>query len=134
MLALILFLLVSDWKTGLVVGVVFLLSALLESTIKKFVKRPRPFETITEIPVEQPRKPRDSSFPSGDCLRIWFLALTFPFIFHFSWFLILPSLLLAVFVSFGRIGLGVHYFLDVLAGTGMGVFFAGVFWLVFPFL
>lgn len=111
---------------ALLASVIYLWAALVERVIKVTLKRPRPFEAFPETLVHQPRLPIDASFPSGDCLRAWFLAIALPVLLHVPWPYAAAALLIACLVAAGRMVMGVHYPSDVLAGTGLGILFAGV--------
>ena len=122
-LALMLF---FDLQNGIRVAIVFAAAATLEWTIKRSFKRPRPYTLIPDATMEQPREPQDTSFPSGDAMRIWFLALTIPFVFGLSTSFIFGFSIFAFIVTLGRIAMGVHFPLDTLAGTGLGLVASGV--------
>jgi len=116
----------AGWRTGCVTLLVYFSAVGLERAIKLRCRRPRPFESLETVRMDQPHQPRDPSFPSGDALRVWFLALVAPAVWGLP---VLPALtmcLLAALVSLGRVALGVHYPLDVLAGTGLGLLAAGL--------
>jgi undecaprenyl-diphosphatase len=117
------------WRTELIgtLIVVSVLSALIERGIKMIVRRPRPFRDHEKIILRQNPSPRDPSFPSGDATRIWFIFASILFGLHPTSILSLSIGLCAVVVSFGRVRLGVHYPLDVWAGTGLG-FGLGMVW------
>ncbi len=107
------------WRRGAAILAAYSIVVLGEMAIKRWVGRPRPYKTLPDAQMGQPRKPIDSSFPSGDALRAWLLALTLA-----AW---LPALqlwplfiIIASAVSLGRIALGVHHPLDVISGTGLG--------------
>lgn len=114
-----------NWKLGLSALVVFGATAGIESLLKAIVKRQRPFQTHPEVQMAQPQQPSDPSFPSGDAMRIWFLALIFLAASGGSPAFGSFAILLAGMVSVGRMILGVHYPTDVLAGTGLGLIGAG---------
>lgn len=105
--------------------VLYLLAAVSERAVKLTLRRPRPFRALPEARLQQPRVPHDPSFPSGDALRVWFLALTLSAAFPTQAWLPPLLVLLAALVSLGRIALGAHYPLDVLAGSGLGLLFGG---------
>ena len=73
----------------------------------------------------QPREPGDASFPSGDALRAWYLALILPVFAGGGLALALGLSVLAMLVTLGRMVMGVHYLTDTLAGAGLGMLGAG---------
>jgi len=113
-----------SWQKGLVALSIFGISVGFERIVKQLFNRQRPFKISQQVAMLQPLKPLDPSFPSGDALRIWYLALITAAIFNSLLFWIAAATL-AVVISLGRIMMGVHYLSDVLAGSGLGVFAAG---------
>ncbi len=124
-LCIILFML-FNLQTGIIAAIVFSAAATLEWSIKRTIQRPRPFTLIPDANMAQPREPKDASFPSGDAMRIWFLALTIPMILALPWPYLAGTGVIALFVSLGRIAMGVHFPLDTIAGTGLGLLAAGI--------
>jgi len=124
----IVLLVLYNLELGLSLAIIFFLIISLEWVVKRSLQRVRPFILIPDTIMSQPSKPRDPSFPSGDALRIWFVALTLPIALGATWAVILTVTVIAMLISLGRIGLGVHYPLDVLGGSGLGIFAAGI-WL-----
>ncbi len=109
----------SRWQEGAAILLAYGVTVMLERLLKERIRRPRPFEAMPqEVQMGQPRRPRDPSYPSGDALRAWLLALTVARLLPPPWGWALVGL--ATLVSFGRIALGVHYPLDVVSGTGLG--------------
>ncbi len=102
-------------------ALVYLALALFEPALKRLIRRPRPFTYLGGVIMSQPRRPRDASFPSGDALRVWFLALLLPTALGGGAIAWGVALALATLVSLGRVALGVHHPLDVLAGAGLGL-------------
>jgi len=119
------FLFFHNSLTTLLASVIYLCAAFVERMIKVAKKRPRPFEAHPETAMRQPHPPRDPSFPSGDCLRAWYLAVIIPFLLQLPWPYAALAVFLAGLVAAGRIVLGVHYPSDALAGTGLGLLSAG---------
>ena len=117
---------IFDLQNGISVAIVFAAAATMEWAIKRTFKRPRPYTLIPDAQMEQPHEPQDASFPSGDAMRIWFLALTIPYVFGLSTSFIIAFSIMALIVTLGRIAMGVHYPLDTLAGTGLGLLASGV--------
>ncbi|RME03866.1 MAG: phosphatase PAP2 family protein [Planctomycetota bacterium] len=98
--------------------------------LKYIFQRPRPPYTLDKHHL-QLRVPRSTipsssySFPSGH--SAFFFALALYTSWHYpSLLLILLSYLLASFVAFSRIYLGVHYPLDILGGFASGSTFAAL--------
>ncbi|HLF82406.1 MAG TPA: phosphatase PAP2 family protein, partial [Anaerolineales bacterium] len=79
------------------------------------------------IRLRQPTAPVDTSFPSGDAMRVWFVVCAVEIAFPQT---PLPIRLAvwgaAVLVSFGRVRLGAHYPMDVWAGAWIGIGFAAI--------
>lgn len=126
-----------SWKRGIAAWGIYGLIAGLERGIKLLTKRARPFTSFPKkVAMLQPKRPNDFSFPSGDSLRVWFLALLLPAFLGLSWHFYLLSGAMALMVTLGRIAMGVHYPLDALSGTGLGLLGAGlakVLWQVWGF-
>lgn len=89
--------------------------------IKPAVARIRPYEVIESLTILVSR-PREYSFPSGhtSCsfAVAWVLFREFPKRAG------VPALVLAIFVGFSRLYVGVHYPSDVLAGGILGILYA----------
>lgn len=113
------------WKMGAIALLVFLITVGIENILKITFNRPRPYTAHPDINMLQPNNPVDPSFPSGDTLRIWYLALILPVAAGDSGLFLTAFLLLAILVTLGRMILGVHYFTDTIAGIGLGMLGAG---------
>jgi len=72
------------------------------------------------------------SFPSGHAARAVFLAAMF-WAFGPAWLALLLTVW-APLVGLARVVMGVHFLSDVLAGIVVGLVFAGLYLLVYPFL
>ena len=73
-LIMLLFLTCFGWKMGSVASGVFFVAVGIEHFVKKLSNRERPYISHPAIAMLQPLEPTVSSFPSGDSLRIWYLA------------------------------------------------------------
>ena len=124
-LIILLLLITLKWKLGVTALIGFLVIIGIEHIVKIVFKRPRPFSANQEIRMLQPIKPHDSSFPSGDALRIWYLAFVIPVAAGWAGSFLPVALLLALLVSVGRSIMGVHYPTDAIAGAGLGLLAAG---------
>ena len=97
------------------------LAGWVEDTVKVAVARVRPCRAIENIRLILPC-PKSYSMPSGHAISSFAFALP---LFHLSrgyivqWARVYP-LVLAAFIAFSRLYLGVHYPTDVLAGALMG--------------
>jgi membrane-associated phospholipid phosphatase len=118
-------LIIADVRSGLWLAAGAAGAALAERLTKSLVRRPRPFTRIPDIRLRQSSAPLDTSFPSGDAMRVWFvvcaLELTLP---EAPLLVRLAVWGAAVLVSLGRVRLGAHYPLDVWAGAWIGIGFA----------
>ncbi len=99
----------------------FLFSVAIESFLVHFLKflfhAPRPASLLQNVYLLEPLYHK--SFPSGDTAMA-FLLFSF-FSEGAKWYLKVPLLLYALLIAYGRIYLGVHFPLDVLAGALIGV-------------
>jgi undecaprenyl-diphosphatase len=127
-LLLLLFFLQDSLLDGLILGLTWASAVLIERVVKLYLRRTRPFLVEPDTRMLQPRPPTDPSFPSGDALRIWFTMLALAAVLGGTWYLVGIGIIVASCVSLGRIAMGVHYPLDVLAGSGLGILVFGI-WL-----
>jgi membrane-associated phospholipid phosphatase len=97
-------------------------AALAERLIKSAVGRPRPFVDRPEIRLRQLPPPGDTSFPSGDAMRAWFVVGALEMGLPAAWPAARAAVwAVAVLISLGRVRLGAHYPLDVWAGAWIGI-------------
>ncbi len=104
------------------VGVVFLIFLAIEhygvnTTIKHYVNRPRPFIQDSTVPLLI-KAPTSTSFPSGHTSSSFFSAT---FLYRYKKYLGVPAILLAVIIAFSRMYFFVHFPTDVLVGMIEGI-------------
>jgi membrane-associated phospholipid phosphatase len=102
---------------AIIIGESILFSAIVSTSLKHIVNRPRPF---TKYPfIEKLSSAGSPSFPSGHTSDAFAtatsLSLAFP-----KWYVVTPAYLWAGAVGYSRMHLGVHYPSDVLAGAIVG--------------
>ncbi len=109
-------------------GVLLLISLLLTHIIntvwlKEIVDRPRPYEVLPQIR-NLVGIQGESSFPSGHAATAFGSAFV-PALRHPGWFrwTVLP---VALLMAFSRLYVGVHYPLDVLVGSLIGILIASL--------
>jgi membrane-associated phospholipid phosphatase len=90
---------------------------LVAELLKLVVRRPRPFNVVLDLPPTLITEPSSFSFPSGDAAFAMGAAVALGRVAP-AWRL--PALLFAVAVAFERVAVGVHYPLDVIAGSAIG--------------
>jgi Membrane-associated phospholipid phosphatase len=86
--------------------------------LKNVIARPRPFTQLSGLNVLIP-KPSDFSFPSGHTASSFAAAGAFFYCGNKKWGIL--ALILAGFIGFSRLYLGVHYPSDVLFGALLGM-------------
>jgi len=124
-LILLVFLICINWKTGLIATGVFLIFVGIEYLFKTLYNRKRPYTAHQGIAMLQSLEPLDSSFPSGDTMRVWYLALIITSSAGDNIFFLTATISLAILVTLGRLVMGVHYLTDTLTGAGLGIMGAG---------
>ncbi|MFV1949353.1 MAG: phosphatase PAP2 family protein [Anaerolineales bacterium] len=115
-LALLWFIGPVDWRpqiTLLFIGILFTAVSVL--VLKFLIKRPRPEGKWGQVY----RKSDPHSFPSGHAARAIMLT-TIMFLSDYIW-IGAGMLLWVLLVDLSRVGLGVHYYSDILVGTGIGI-------------
>lgn len=90
---------------------------ILNTLIKKLVKRPRPF--VSNIHLTAVYQPSSSSFPSGHTSSAFSSATALVRAYP-KWYVIAPAFLWSGAVGYSRMYLGVHYPSDVTAGALLG--------------
>jgi len=101
------------------IGATFLCGVILILSIKNAVKRERPFETLEDIKVLE-NHPTSRSFPSWHTYNVASQGIVLGVVFN-SYLILLVFAVLAVFVAFSRVQLGVHYPSDVVIGCILGI-------------
>jgi len=104
--------------TAFILVISFLSLTVLGESLKLLESRQRPFETLLDVRLLV-RPPTDSSFPSGHALNACAGATV-------AWHRMkkrysLPLMLESSLVAYSRIYVGVHYPLDVISGSILGI-------------
>jgi membrane-associated phospholipid phosphatase len=94
-----------------------LTAVIITTVLKHTINRPRPFETYSFI--EKVTSGGSPSFPSGHTTDAFVIASALSIAFP-RWYVIVPSFLWATAIAYSRMGLGVHYPVDVLFGILIG--------------
>lgn len=101
-----------------------LFTAMIVMVLKFSIKRPRPEGEWGQVY----RNSDPHSFPSGHAARA--IMLTFIMLLSGYWWIGLIMILWTLLVDLSRVGLGVHYFSDILVGTLIGFVMGGLaFWI-----
>jgi len=117
--------LVADLRSGLWLAAGAAGAASLERLTKSLIRRPRPFSRLPDVRLRQSPAPQETSFPSGDAMRVWFVVCALEMTLPEAPLLVRPAVWgAAAMVSLGRVRLGAHYPLDVWAGAWIGIGFA----------
>lgn len=104
-------------RKAIVMVMSVLTAVVITTTLKYTINRPRPFETYSFI--EKVTSGGSPSFPSGHTTDAFVLAAALSLAFR-RWYIIGPAYLWAVAIAYSRMGLGVHYPVDVLVGILIG--------------
>lgn len=100
--------------------------------LQEQLARPRPFLTVKDITALTTGVSNDFGFPSGHTTMAFFVAYYITNAIEMKWQLKLALYILAALVAFSRIYLGVHYFLDTIAGVILGIAVARIAMLFTP--
>ncbi len=92
-------------------------AVIITTSLKYTIQRPRPFETYTFI--EKVTSGGSPSFPSGHTTDAFVIATALSLAFPRKW-IVIPFYLWAMAIAYSRMGLGVHYPVDVLVGIIIG--------------
>ncbi len=114
------------WRPRIQLLFIGILVTAISVLILKFsIKRPRPEGEWGQIY----RSSDPHSFPSGHAARA--TMLTVLILLAGPFWLGLVMIAWALLVAISRIGLGVHFISDILAGTILGILFGGVVFIIF---
>lgn len=117
-------------KNGMLLGLIFIYSTVINVALKMIVMSPRPFEVLPDIHGKRLHTAGGYSFPSGHSQgsASFFtglaLVLKRPW---FTWF----ALLLMILVALSRVYLRVHWPVDVIGGLFLGVAVGIAIWKIF---
>lgn len=106
----------SGYKSAISIGFASIMSA----SMKRIVRRSRPYVTYPGDIVKRDRDGGPFSFPSGHTTSAFALATTLTLSYQ-KWYVAAPSFVYASFVAYSRMRLGMHYPGDVIMGIILGV-------------
>jgi undecaprenyl-diphosphatase len=111
------------WRQRIFVAVegalaVLLAHDIINATIRYFYPRLRPFAMLDFTPLLLGKTP-DNSFASGH-MTIFFAISTVMFCINRKWGICFA--VLSLIMGIGRIFVGIHWPIDILAGAGIGIF------------
>jgi len=109
------------------------LTSLITFPLKSHFRRKRPFKTYKDIIPLNRVKEKDFSFPSGHTYNATVTSVSLALCYGGIISLLL-MVGLAILVAVSRIYLGVHYLSDVAVGFILGLIFAFVVFLFFPYI
>jgi membrane-associated phospholipid phosphatase len=104
-------------KASVIMVSAFVISLVLGELMKHIMYEPRPFLILNITPLIH--EPADSSYPSGHALIVGTGA--FSALVSLPWYISIPLTIEALLVSYGRVYVGVHWPLDVIAGWILGI-------------
>ncbi len=113
-------------RDALYVGASVGIDALLVNGIKLTVQRTRPFIEYPDLMTKYVSE-GSYSFPSGHTSSAFALATALTIKYQ-KWYVAVPAYMLAGYVGYSRMHVGVHYPTDVLAGAVLGVGSAWLTW------
>ena len=114
-------------ETGLLSATAQLTALGLTVALKEIAGRQRPFESLDDVRVKHRWSATGYSFPSGHTSQAFAIATVFSLKFP-KGSIIIPTVLWASAIGYGRIFLGVHYPTDVLGGVAVGIVGGYVAW------
>ncbi len=109
------------WPAGAWFALAGATLAAVKRGLKLWLRRDRPFRREATAVVRLSHAPQDPSSPSGDAARAWYLWSAIMLLFSLTPPARLVMALLAAGVALGRGRSGVHYPLDVWAGSLLGL-------------
>ncbi len=115
-------------KKSIYMLISILSSGLVTTILKHLINRPRPFITYTFI--EKMSSGGSPSFPSGHTADAFALATSLSLAFP-KWYIAIPSYTWALFITYLRMDLGVHYPSDILGGIIVGAGMAVLYYFLF---
>ncbi len=115
-------------QRAIIIGTSVVSSAIISLILKFIIDRPRPFDVYPFI--EKMAGGGSPSFPSGHTSDAFALATSLSLVYP-KWYIVIPSYMWALGVSYSRLHLGVHFPTDVLVGViiGLGIAYLN-FWAI----
>lgn len=109
-----------DENTGVLLALSEATDILLNLGIKNIVKRPRPYQTLSNVYYKNVSIKDEYSFPSSHTSTSFTIATTFALRYSKYPQIYVPMYLWGLVVGYGRMYFGMHYPTDVLGGAVLG--------------
>jgi len=107
-------------KQGVILSFTLAFSMLINNILKIAVRAERPFEVLDNVEAQRVQTATGYSFPSGHTQGAGTFFTTAAILVKKWWFTII-ALSVAVLIAISRVYLGVHWFVDVVAGLAIGI-------------
>lgn len=114
-------------EKGIIMGIIFQSSMIINDILKILFHIPRPFEYTSEVSPIRQHTATGYSFPSGHTQGTTTIFILLALVIRKIWFTILAATII-ILVGISRLYLNVHWPLDVIASWIIGIAFTLIMW------